>query len=113
MTVVAVGSVHQRAGDLPDAVHVNEEERDDRQGCGGGQRAGGGAADVTFAAGENRDQLADGQLPEQIAKQDEEEQRPEKRQEAISVFLQRGTENFQPEELENRFEKVPRSARRA
>src|SRR5207253_5204553 len=42
MTVMAVGSIDERPRDLPNAVSVNEEEREQRERRGGGQRAGRG-----------------------------------------------------------------------
>ena len=74
-------------------------------------RAGRGAAEVRrLAAGEERDDLADRDLPEQVAEEDEEEQRPEERDEAVGVLLERRAEDLDAQELEDRLEEVPRAA---
>src|SRR6266496_5043350 len=108
MTMVPVGAIDEGLENLEDAVEVDEEERANRQRAGGGHGPGRGAAEVRRFARRERDDLAEGDLPEQVAEEDEEKERPEKRHEAIGVFLERRADHFDAKEFENRLEEVPR-----
>src|SRR5437870_5197699 len=95
--------------DLHDAVEMDEQESADGQGAGGGERAGGGSAPMRgLAAVNERDDLANWNLPQQIAEKDEEKKGPQEGNEAVGVFFERRTDHFDAEKLQDRFEKVSR-----
>ena len=75
------------------------------------ERAGRGAARVVAMLPPltSVNDLADRDLPEQVAEEDEEEQRPEERDEAVGVLLEGRAEDLDAQELQDRLEEVPRA----
>ena len=113
MGVLPVGSVHQRMGDHVDAMGVNEEEGDDRQGGRRGNIARRRSAKTfTRPAVISSMIAASGMQTQDVAEENEEKERPEKRHETVGVFLECRPENFDAQVLENRFEEILRARRR-
>src|SRR5438046_2460769 len=111
MRVMAVRSVHQRSSELKDAAEVDEKECTERQRTGGCDGACRCPAKVRLVpASCQGEDFGDGKLSQQVAEEDEEKERPQERNESVGVLLQRRTENFNPQKLENRFEKVAGTA---
>jgi hypothetical protein len=108
VTVMSVGAVDQSARDLRNPADVNEEERTNRQAAGNDRRAGRGSPPVRWLVREKRNGFADGNLAEQVAKENEEERRPQERDEAVRVLLQRRTEYFDAKKFQDGFEEGPR-----
>jgi hypothetical protein len=112
--VLAVRAVHQLPGDLIDPLSVDKEKRTDRQRRRGRDAARCCPAQIQhMAAREQRENRHQRNAPQQIAEEDEEEHRPEKRDESIGVFFECRAENFHSQKFEDRFEEVFAARRHA
>src|SRR5689334_10581444 len=111
MAMMAVGAVDQISGHLHDAAGVNRNQGTERQRAGGDGRSRRRPPPVRFAASKEGDDFPEWNLPQKIAEEDEKKQRPEKRDEAVGMFLERGTKDFDAQEFHDGFEKVSRAVR--
>ena len=98
-----------------DAAVLDDHERDQRQRRRDPEVARGGAEDAVAVVAEVPSTLAgdevDREQAEQVAEQDEEEQRPEVRDEAVGLVAEDRLDDVVAEEDEDRFEEVARAGR--
>src|SRR5258706_10812843 len=99
MAVMAVGAADEGTRDLHHAADVNRKKGAHCQCCRRGHRACGRSSPMRWLAVERGDHLSKRNLSQQVAEEDEEEQRPQERHEAVGVFLERRTEDLNAEEF--------------
>ena len=108
--VLAVGAVFKVMGQLLQTADMDNKEGKKGQNSRGLESSSRGDIEVAFpAAADQRKERIDGNLSHHVTDENEERQRPEKREKPVGIFPQRGAKDLIAREGQQRFKEIPKT----